>query len=506
MTSPQEKTRITPNNPPLDIKRILFIGLGFMSAMIAWSFYNFKIPIILNGIKDGENWVRIGLLGTNPWMEIVGGVIMTLDNIIAVLLQPYFGSLSDRLESKYGRRTPFLLIGLPSAVFCLFIMPFLPSIFILMAVILCFNLAMAFYRSPIMALMPDSVPANRRSSANSFISLMGGVGTIIGVLIPKIVEIFPNSTPVATGQLTTQDFFWQDFWGFVLTGSFMLVCLLLFLIKIKEPSSGSAFFQLSPVPLEYDPNTHKFNRIIDVDSDKIHEKSPILETVREIFSAPEKSFMWISITQFFYVFGFNALEFSFGRYATGYFGIGEGTAGLIFSIIPVTLILSAIWVGRMGETVGRLKTMKRGLIIVITCIIIIIFLVPIVKPQVSADQLLPLWPLMLLLAIAGVGWGMISIQCLPVVWQLAPKNKIGAYTGIYYMVSALGAILSPPLMSSIYALTSHLGLNQWNFMFPYFLVCLIISFIAIQRVKRGDAEPLSKEELANLRNAFLDDD
>ena len=56
----QEETKLLN----FSVKKVLITGLGFMSAMISWSFYNFKIPIILAGIDDGPDaWIRVGLLG-----------------------------------------------------------------------------------------------------------------------------------------------------------------------------------------------------------------------------------------------------------------------------------------------------------------------------------------------------------------------------------------------------------------------------------------------------------
>ena len=191
----------------VDIKQTLFIAFGFLSAMIAWSFYNFKIPIILNGIMGSHpgTWKRVGILGTEPFMEIVGGALMTLDNIVAILLQPYFGRLSDKLESRFGRRTPFFIIGLPTAAFCLFVLPFIPVLGIFIAVIVVFNLAMAFFRPAVMSLLPDKTPPQNLSAANSFISLMGGVGFVIGMLIPTTVEFIPGSAPTMTGVYETQN-------------------------------------------------------------------------------------------------------------------------------------------------------------------------------------------------------------------------------------------------------------------------------------------------------------
>jgi MFS family permease len=111
-----------------------------------------------------------------------------------------------------------------------------------------------------------------------------------------------------------------------------------------------------------------------------------------------------------------------------------------------------------------------------------------------------LFPIMLLLSIAGMGYGLTHVNALPVVWQLAPRDKIGAYTGVYYMVSSLGAILSPIAMSTIYTIISYLGGDQWLALFPYFLVSLLVGVIFLGRVKRGDAEPITKEDLASFRS------
>jgi MFS family permease len=499
------ETNKKPAPKKVDVKQTIFIGLGFMSAMIAWSFYNFKIPIILNGIQsDTGDWVRIGVLGTAPIMEIVGGVLMVLDNVIAVLLQPLFGSMSDRLESKFGRRTPFFIIGVPTAVVALVLLPFLPSIFLFIGVILVFNLAMSFYRPPIMSLMPDKTPADRRSTANAFISLMGGIGTIVGVLVAKMVEMIPGTDPVITGDFATQDFHLQDFWGFALTGALMIGCLVLFLLKVRETPTGTGFFRLGKEPIVIDIITQQ--RVPASSFGEKKEDVRVSTTFKEIWRDPDRSTFWILITLFCYLFGFNALEYSFGRFAVSYFSISEGTAGLLFAIIPGTLILSAVWVGRLGEQIGRLKTMKIGMLVVIGCVLIILIFIPLAKSGTFGSGLIGLWPIILFLGIAGVGWGMINIQCLPVVWQLAPKTKIGVYTGVYYMFSALAAILSPPIMGSIFALIRTLGGNQWDALFPFFLVCVIGAFLSIQRVKRGDATPLTKEELVQLRNQFSGDD
>jgi len=491
----------------VNVKQTLLIGLGFMSAMIAWTFYNFKIPIVLNGITGSTpgTWNRIGLLGTEPVMEIVGGALMTLDNIVAILLQPYFGRLSDRLESRFGRRSPFVIIGLPTAVFCLFLLPFLSIIGLFIGVIAVFNLAMAFYRPPVMSILPDKTPPQILSSANSYISLMGGVGFVIGMLVPFIVDLIPGTTPLETGDILTQNFFWQDFWGFALAGGYMLVCLIVFLWKVKEVPTGKKFFHLADHPIQVDVYTQTVIPYSESEKLEIREKPGFFDEWREIVQDKDKSAFWVLLSVFSYLFGFNAIEYSFGRFATSFLQISEGTASILLAIMPVMLIVFAIPAGSLATKYGRLKIMKIGLYIMGGCSIGLIILLALIKPIVLVREItmVDLIPLIIFLSIAGIGYGFTHINALPVVWQLAPEKKIGAYTGVYYMISALGAILSPLVMSSIYALIRTLGGDQWLALFPYFLAGLIVGYIFLSKVKRGDAEALTQEELARIRARFV---
>ena len=82
----------------LDKARVFKVGIAFIIVMLFWEVYDFAVPILLDR--------TYGLSAT--WR----GVIMGLDNILAIVLLPLFGSLSDKSKGKvFGRRTPFIVIG-----------------------------------------------------------------------------------------------------------------------------------------------------------------------------------------------------------------------------------------------------------------------------------------------------------------------------------------------------------------------------------------------------------
>ena len=81
----------------LNYKRTIFVGFAFFLICAFWQAYDNTIPLILTN--------KFGMSQT------ASGVVMALDNILALFMLPIFGAISDKCKSKLGRRTPFILIG-----------------------------------------------------------------------------------------------------------------------------------------------------------------------------------------------------------------------------------------------------------------------------------------------------------------------------------------------------------------------------------------------------------
>ena len=146
----------------LNYKRTFFIGLAFLSISAFWQMYDNIIPLILQG--------------TFHLNETVTGMIMAADNVLAVFLLPLLGSLSDKADTRYGRRTPFIVVGTALAVVFMMLLPLadnLENLGLFVGSLLFLLIAMGLYRSPAVALMPDLTPKPLRSQANAIINLMG---------------------------------------------------------------------------------------------------------------------------------------------------------------------------------------------------------------------------------------------------------------------------------------------------------------------------------------------
>src|SRR5690606_16023964 len=130
----------------LNYGRTFLLGLGFMATSVVWSIYNTFLPPVY------EKFVGSTLLV---------GLIMTIDNILALLLQPVIGARSDRTWTRFGRRLPYIMVGMPAAGLLLFALPSAASTNLLLVLVITvpMMIGMAVSRTPTISLMPDITPA-----------------------------------------------------------------------------------------------------------------------------------------------------------------------------------------------------------------------------------------------------------------------------------------------------------------------------------------------------------
>ena len=79
----------------LNNKRTVLVGLAFLSISAFWQMYDSIVPLILTN--------------TFHLNETLSGAIMAADNILALFLLPLFGGISDKVNTKIGKRMPFIL-------------------------------------------------------------------------------------------------------------------------------------------------------------------------------------------------------------------------------------------------------------------------------------------------------------------------------------------------------------------------------------------------------------
>lgn len=96
-------------NLKLDYKKTIKVGFAFAIIQCFWVVYDYVIPLLIDNAFGLSNAMR--------------GLIMGLDNLLALFMLPLFGKISDSCKSKYGRRTPFIVLGTLAAIVLMIFIP-----------------------------------------------------------------------------------------------------------------------------------------------------------------------------------------------------------------------------------------------------------------------------------------------------------------------------------------------------------------------------------------------
>ncbi len=415
------------NNSNFSYRKIFLLGFGFFGISALWPLYNAYVPIFLKDFKLSS---------------FVIGSIMTIDNLFAILMLPYIGTLSDQTRTRIGRRKPYILAGAPFAALFFIMIPLaknMNSLVLMMSVIIFMNFAMALFRSPVIALMPDITPSKFRSQANGVINFMGGLGALFAYFAGK--------------PLYDANYAYPFIFGAVL----MLGANSLILLFVKEPE-------------EY---TVKNSRPISVFETLKRANAELLGNLKDAFRSKEKSLLLILLSILFWFIGFNALETFFTSYAKFHLGIPESTGALVLGVFSLAFMLTAVPAGLIGSKLGRKRTILLGLSILITCLITVVAIV-----NFSSKSLLN--SLFILFAISGLGWALVNVNSLPMVVDMTDQEKVGGYTGLYYFFSMAANIFAPPLAGAF------IDLAGYNSLVPFSIAFVILSAFTMLFVKRGE--------------------
>ena len=438
---------MSKTTPKFNIKQTFLIGLAFFSSETAWALYNAQVPLLL------EKYL--------PSLFMIG-VLMALDNIIGVILQPIMGSISDNTRTKFGRRIPYLLVGIPLGALFFALIPTETSLLTLFLWMLFFGISMGFYRAQAVSLMPDFVRPVNRSKGNGIINLMGGLGVAIGYGMSFLIDAFSS---VTVGRQVT----------FIIISIIMIVALAVLLWKIKEKDAYS--YQAL---LELEEREGK-----KVKEEK--KKPGLIESIKDILKEEDKSTLFILLAIFFWFVGYQGIVALVSIYGRDVLGYSEGLAGFLPFFVTIPLLITIYPLSILATKIGRRKAIKIGIIIWIAMLILGFFM-----GLAGVGLLIIAIPL----AIMGPGWALINVNSIVIVWELAPtERKIGTYTGLYYFFSFLAAILGPMIVGGLTDLLSPPSLLLNGALF------FIIAFIMMLFVKRGEAE-LTEEERAAREKAI----
>jgi len=434
----------------LNNKRTILVGLAFLSICAFWQMYDNVVPLILTN--------------TFHLNETFSGAIMAADNVLALFLLPFFGGLSDKTDTKLGKRMPFILFGTGCAIILLNILPLLdngyyaaPSGFKLASFVIVLGLllvAMGTYRSPAVALMPDVTPKPLRSKANAIINLMGAVGGIIYLAVAAV--LYPNSKVAGLAHVNYQPLF-------IVVASIMFVSVGVLFLTIKEPKLVEENRQLEEAHPEWN---------LAEDDGSGNEVLPP-EVKRSL------GFLLASIALWF--MGYNGVTTWFTTYVSQVMGQALGGASTCLLIATGGAIISYIPIGALASKIGRKKTIQGGIILLALCFA----LGYILTTTYSSINVI----MFIVFALVGLAWAAINVNSLPMVVEMCKGSDIGKFTGFYYTASMAAQVVTPILAGTLMRNISY------KVLFPYAACFVALSFVTMLFVGHGDSRPEEKKGL-----------
>lgn len=489
----------------LDFWKTVCVGFAFMGIMCFWEVYDYIMPLILNRV--------FGLDATSY------GVVMGLDNLLAIFLLPFFGALSDRaVNKKRGRRTHFIFWGTIAAAACLIVLSLVenaqfvniaqsvndpqvlaqygldqapyadliqrvaggeellggdlaryneyldalyaaqtayahsytsqnPWILVgFIGVLLCLLVSMGSYRSPAVALMPDVTPKPLRSQANAVITLMGGAGGLVSILLYKLLAKNRYQSHIAL---------------FCTLAGVMIFTLIAYLLTVKEK-------KLVEIRME---NERLFN-VVDVEEASGDAKLPKAKMI---------SLILILATVFLWFMGFNAVKTHLSVYATNVLKMEDNFVGTINLISSIGGAVALLPVALMAAKMGRKRTIIVGLVLAVAA------LLPCAFMTANTPNVKIWFPLCFI--VAGFGLVCVNVNTFPMATELSKGSNVGKYTGFYY-ISAMTAQAITPFFAGLF-----MDRVAQQSVFIYGVVFIVLSIVTICLTKHGDNKPPKKDRL-----------
>lgn len=409
------------------------------------------------------------------------------------------------------------------------------SLVVYMVILLLVLIAMATFRSPAVALMPDVTPKPLRSQANAIINLCGGIGGAIAFLIYTIVLF---------GQRLEN---YVIIFGSVAAGMLLLLAGFLALVNERKMvakcqeickkyeiddfadgenpeaekfaeeliAEGDAEYNLDSKPdgevqelvngtakEEIAPETLEFaQQVVENTKKKRQSLKELWAGKSDLEKGRLKSFLLILASIFMWFMGYNAVSSNLSIYTTKSLNLSAGIASIISGVSMGISAIAFIPVGYMAAKIGRRKSIMIGFGMAVVSFVLICFSV---RPSDKAAVPAVLFALFYL--IAGFGLIIANVNTFPMVTELSTAETVGQYTGYYYVATMSAQAITPAIGGAI----MDAGGNQYLFL--YSAVCIVIAIVLMLFVKHGDSKQitkgrkLTKEEKKQIRLDALDAD
>ena len=510
----------------LNYKRTILVGFAFFLISAFWQAYDATIALTLTN-KFGMN-------------QTLSGIVMALDNILALFLLPFFGSLSDKCKNKAGRRTPFIRFGTTVAVIALVGLSFVD------------NMQLDLIRDVSTVDDPAALQVVYDSQADRELQTPNGTKFVLRDKFTREEFAQIRSTD-DNKDVTNHDEEQTPYTSFVVparqayaaqqtklnpTPLILFICVLLVLLVAMGTFRSPAVALMPDVTVK--PLRSKANAIINLMGNAggiivlvlgmgfafgissarnaMMSYTPYYITIAAvmlvaliIFLTTVKEPQWAAQMRADSI-RYNIEESDDGEQpaekkklsksekfslicillsvALWYFGYNAVTSKYSVYAPNVLLmgysetmliaqgcaIVAYLPAGMVASKIGRKKTILGGIVMLATAFTVASFM--------RAGS--PAWLMYIMFAMAGVAWATINVNSFPMVVEMCSGGDVGKYTGFYYTAS-MAAQTATPMISGF--LMDQFGMTA---LFPYAAIFVALAFVTMALTRHGDARPAAK--------------
>lgn len=433
------------NKPMLSAAQILQMNLGFLGLQFSFGLQQANMTPI---------WAYLGADEADfPWLGIAGP-------LTGLIIQPIVGVLSDRTLSKWGRRTPYFLIGAIMCTAGLFFMPLSQSILMAFSILFILDVGNNVTMEPYRAYVNDRLNEPQRGFGFLSQSAFTGLAQCLAYASPfLLVTWFGVSKEAAPGQIPEYTRI-----AFLIGAVLSMVTILWSILRVPE------------LPLSEEEKT----RIAALPRSVGAYFSEIAQAIRDM-PGPMRSMAWMSLFQWYAMccyWGYRTPAVSMALFGTSDASTSQfreadllsGPMGAFYNAIAFATAFAMI---PLARKLGASKL--HGLALILGGLGMI---------ALPLTNSLPfMWMMM---ALMGLSWGSIMGNPYIVLANSIPPQRTGVYMGIFNMMICAPMLLFAATMTFMYK--PLLGGDPRNVMI-FGGLCMLLAAVAIFRVKEVQAQP-----------------
>jgi MFS family permease len=398
-----------------------FVALAIFAQESTWNLYDSQVPPLLR-----EHIGSAALVG----------LLMGMDNLLGIFIQPWMGNRSDNTRTSWGRRIPYLVVGMPLAALLFLAIPHAAAALpLLILVMFTYALVANSFKPIAESLLPDFIQPERRSRANAVVKIASSLTVMVAALISIfLIDDYPRLS-------------------FAIPAVLMVTSMLVLAAKLRDSRSTA-----------YRTALKEDSERLGAASPGVRVKTRVRDIVLDIVRDPDRSRLLLIVSILVFGGAWAASRALITPYGMEALDMSRGEAGGLALPSGVAFIVAAYPVALLAERFGRLRVMMAGMAVFAAGMV----LGTVVQTPAGA---------VIGLCVAAAGASSFLVNAVVVLWNLAPSDSVvGTYTGLYTVGWVGGGFLGPAAVGGMVDLTN------WSLLLIHVAIIAVIAVLVVARV------------------------